>query len=238
MPLEYIDKTNNVTDAEILTDMKKVSEILQTPFLTIKAYTENGRYNPTTVIRHFKTWNGALQLAGLKISNEQYSTQELFNNLADIWFEIGHQPSRRELALFKSPISYKAYERRFGKWSLALRAFVEYYNATNDINLEQCVERYAENPIAKAHKTKREPNKRMRWAVLMRDHRRCCICGASRDKDPNLELHVDHIIPWAKGGETTMDNLQTLCADCNWGKSDQLFTEGLNPLDTKGNETI
>lgn len=43
---------------------------------------------------------------------------------------------------------------------------------------------------------------------------------ASPAKDSTVELHVDHIIPWAKGGETVMDNLQTLCSKCNWGKSD------------------
>lgn len=35
-------------------------------------------------------------------------------------------------------------------------------------------------------------------------------------------LDVDHIIPWSKGGETTIENLQTLCSKCNLGKSNIL----------------
>jgi len=38
-------------------------------------------------------------------------------------------------------------------------------------------------------------------------------------KDPGVELHVDHIFPWSKGGETVFENLQTLCSKCNGGKS-------------------
>jgi 5-methylcytosine-specific restriction endonuclease McrA len=33
-----------------------------------------------------------------------------------------------------------------------------------------------------------------------------------------VELHVDHVTPWSKGGETTLANLQTLCNKCNLGK--------------------
>ncbi|MCL4507775.1 MAG: HNH endonuclease [Chloroflexi bacterium] len=34
-----------------------------------------------------------------------------------------------------------------------------------------------------------------------------------------MELHVDHILAWSKGGETVLENLQTLCSVCNLGKS-------------------
>lgn len=34
------------------------------------------------------------------------------------------------------------------------------------------------------------------------------------------EMQADHIIPWSKGGRTTADNCQMLCADCNRRKSD------------------
>ncbi|HEX4614769.1 MAG TPA: HNH endonuclease signature motif containing protein [Stellaceae bacterium] len=47
------------------------------------------------------------------------------------------------------------------------------------------------------------------------------MCGASPAKDPAVTLHVDHIVPWSKGGETVLSNLQTLCAPRNIGKADQ-----------------
>ena len=34
-----------------------------------------------------------------------------------------------------------------------------------------------------------------------------------------LILEVDHIVPWDKGGETVMENLQTLVKQINIGKS-------------------
>jgi len=60
----------------------------------------------------------------------------------------------------------------------------------------------------------------MRFKILKRDNFKCCACGSSPAKDPSVELHVDHIIPWSKGGETIIDNLQTLCSKCNLGKGD------------------
>lgn len=35
------------------------------------------------------------------------------------------------------------------------------------------------------------------------------------------EMQADHIKPWAKGGPTTAENCQMLCADCNRTKSDK-----------------
>ena len=73
-----------------------------------------------------------------------------------------------------------------------------------------------------SHKTKREPGMRLRFEVLKRDNFKCCACGASPAKDPSVDLHIDHVIPWSKGGETVLDNLQTLCSACNIGKSDMI----------------
>lgn len=79
-----------------------------------------------------------------------------------------------------------------------------------------------EKVVTDGHKTKREIGLQLRFKVFKRDNFKCCLCGASPAKDPTVELHVDHIIPWSKGGETTIDNLQTLCSKCNIGKSDSI----------------
>lgn len=72
----------------------------------------------------------------------------------------------------------------------------------------------------KRQTTSRKISDKLRYQVLKRDNFKCCACGASPAKDFSVELHIDHIIPWSKGGETTIDNLQTLCSKCNLGKSD------------------
>lgn len=67
------------------------------------------------------------------------------------------------------------------------------------------------------HKTNREPSARLKVQVLMRDGNRCRLCGVECN-DGLHNIHFDHIIPWSKGGDTTLDNLQVLCSDCNLAK--------------------
>lgn len=47
---------------------------------------------------------------------------------------------------------------------------------------------------------------------------RCAHCG---EVFPIESLQADHILAWSKGGKTTPDNLQLLCAKCNNSKSDK-----------------
>ncbi len=60
----------------------------------------------------------------------------------------------------------------------------------------------------------------LRVQVLARDHYRCLMCGASR---ADTTLHVDHIVPVVEGGTDELDNLATLCRECNQGKAAHRF---------------
>lgn len=59
----------------------------------------------------------------------------------------------------------------------------------------------------------------LRWQVFQRDDWKCVACG--RQSHDGVLLHVDHILPRSKGGKDALDNLQTLCGECNLGKSNR-----------------
>jgi len=49
----------------------------------------------------------------------------------------------------------------------------------------------------------------LRWQIWERDNFECQMCGA------RTFLSIDHIFPESKGGDLSLDNLQTLCKSCN-----------------------
>jgi 5-methylcytosine-specific restriction endonuclease McrA len=69
-------------------------------------------------------------------------------------------------------------------------------------------------------KNSRHIPRSIRVDVLRRDNYRCVFCGVSAKK---AELQIDHIIPFSHGGNNTINNLQTLCSDCNLGKSNRFY---------------
>lgn len=62
--------------------------------------------------------------------------------------------------------------------------------------------------------------RQMRYEVMRRDGYRCVMCG--RTAKDGVRLHVDHVRPVSKGGKSVMENLQTLCEDCNLGKGNRV----------------
>jgi hypothetical protein len=208
-----------VSDDELVSDLRRVAALLVSGTVTGEQYESYGTYNRTTLQRRFGSWNEALQRADLKISLRQdYPTEELFENILGLWQYYGRQPRLDETYLPPSKISGTPYQRQFRSWTKALRAFVDYANDTSVELAEHSVKIGIDNK----HKTGRNPSLRLRWRVLQRDNFKCCGCGASPAITLGVELHVDHIDPWSKGGETVLENLQTLCSKCNLGKSNLL----------------
>lgn len=63
----------------------------------------------------------------------------------------------------------------------------------------------------------------LREKIKSRDKFTCKICHLSVTDEKNLLLEVDHIIPLAKGGMTSEENLQTLCWKCNRSKGAKIL---------------
>lgn len=128
---------------------------------------------------------------------------------------IGRQPSYADVHKPNCRYHVATYERRFGSWRAALEAFVSYVNEREPLAQDATTE--LRKPIHK--RTPRAINLRLRFKVLLRDSFSCVSCGASPAKNPEVELHVDHILPYSKGGETIEENLRAFCSKCNLGKS-------------------
>lgn len=184
----------NVPDEDLLKDLRRVATVLENNTVPQKKYGEIGKYDCSTIIRRFGSWNKALIATGLEISNEiLVSDERLFENLLALWQHLGRQPRRRDLTNEVSQFSQSPYRRRFGSWTAALEKFVNYANADD---VQPSPEVLIGNPSTK--RTPRDPSLRVRFKVLQRDGFSCRQCGASPAKTMGVELHVDHIEPYSK----------------------------------------
>lgn len=73
--------------------------------------------------------------------------------------------------------------------------------------------------IARNRAKNRRIKDSVRQSVLDRDGHRCIECH--KTENDGVELTMDHVIPFSRGGETTEGNLVTLCATCNQGHGNQ-----------------
>lgn len=64
---------------------------------------------------------------------------------------------------------------------------------------------------------------KLREFIKQRDSYTCQNCGISTRDEANLLLEIDHVIPLAKGGKSTEENLQTLCWKCNRTKGAKIY---------------
>lgn len=220
-----------ITDEMLINDLLEVSTKLNKKIITSTEYYKYGIYSPPTISSRFNSWSDFLNRAGLEQTGyiKRIDDLELFNEIENIWTSLGKQPTTTDMKKGISKYSLDSFTRRFGGWRNALIAFIKYINSDenneneileSDNNSEEIPNKLKEKKVIELIKrTPRNINLKLRFKVLQRDNFKCCSCGASPAKNPGVELHVDHIFPWSKGGETVLENLQTLCSKCNLGKS-------------------
>lgn len=217
------------SDEDMVADIKRVADTLGVATILARQYSLFGKYHAVTLCKRYGSWNKVLELAGMKPNvNRNLTNEDLFEEIERMWIMLGRQPTATDIKQGISKYALNTYARRFGGWRKALEAFVNFINSDDPPQEERDPAEKDAGAVSDAipegfiHKTPRDINLRLRFKVFLRDHFKCCACGASPAKDPAVVLHVDHIVPWAKGGETLLDNLQTLCSKCNLGKSDIL----------------
>lgn len=217
MKFELEPYNRDFSKEDLLSDIKKVANALHKDTLTQEEYNKHGKFSSSSCVRRFGGWLKALENAGIKKSrNYNIPEEEWFNNLEHVWTSLGKQPYPSDMERPLSKYSYAGYQYKFGGWRKALEAFVEYINKEDIPTLTSLS---AKPEISKQHKTNRNIGLRLRFIVMRNDNFKCRICGRSPATDQNIKLEVDHVKPWSKGGETVIENLQTLCSDCNSGKS-------------------
>lgn len=199
-----------------------------------------------TVKNEFGSWHKALSVLrerlkekGLDLKPRQsrscivsLTEKDLFEEMERIWNQLGHRPLCLEWKSSKPKITLGIYRYRFNGWANACLKFIEYKMGTSVLVTSDNVSKQAlvldedikEQVEYKASKTRIVPAS-VRVRVLDRDNFRCVFCGLNPATDAGIKLHIDHKIPFSKGGKTTIDNLQTLCQDCNFGKSDEIYNK-------------
>lgn len=198
------------TDEQLLDDLRLVSKKLGNRNISGREYINHGNFSQKVFYNRFGSWNEALQKAGLGVVREHEITDEaLFENLEKVWLTLGRQPFYGEMKKPLSAYSTKPYDNRWGGWMKACEAFIKFKK--NDTEFE----RLREKSVAQS----RTINEKIRLKVFKRDNYACVICGKSPANYRGVILHLDHIKPFSKGGDNSLENLRTLCNKCNLGRN-------------------
>lgn len=82
--------------------------------------------------------------------------------------------------------------------------------------------------IVRSTAPRKKQSKFSRVNVYTRDAYRCQYCG---NAFKGSQLTYDHVVPRARGGQTTWDNIVTCCKPCNDRKADKTCEEaGMFPI--------
>jgi len=219
------ESARKMTDIELINELRRVQSIVGTETLVTRNLFKNfgGTSLYNTIRVRFGSWKKALKLAGIPVSSfgQRYTDEECFENLVTVWSHYGRPPQYREMNRPPSVVGPKAYIR-WGTWRKALKAFVDWTDTEAEDSTSAISQTSPKHIIVEPKPKKPEDNREvrpgLRFKVFQRDRFRCVSCGRSPATHLNVELHADHGDSVAADGKTTLENLQTLCQDCNLGK--------------------
>lgn len=223
-------RSRGISDEDILQSLQELASSLGKNMLTLEEIEHHTDVGRKALVRRWGSVRKAIEAAGLETAKggRRYTDEECYRNLFEVWTHYRRPPQYREMNIPPSAIGPKAYVLRFGSWRKALAAFVQW---VEDTSVEESGERppgqSADIPVAATPKTSRGPRDvswGLRFKVLHRDRFKCVLCGDHPATSATCKLHVDHIVPWSKGGTTTADNLRTLCEVCNVGRGNRYDT--------------
>ena len=166
----------------------------------------------------FGGWGKALHAAGLRAQRScKFDLREMVEAFKSCWRKHGSVPSKRQLETYleqnNCPFRWISYMNVWGGLQALARRVVDFEKG--HIPESALYQRRSQATI------RRPISLKDRDAVLKRDNYRCVNCGASPKIDKSVQLEVDHILPVVKGGTNVLENLQTLCFECNQGKKDR-----------------
>jgi len=216
-----IKRFNRYSNEELIEAAKELAKSLNAEYLSGKAFQKTTSISPTTIENRFGTWSNFCHKAGLKpVINFSNKSDDLFQNLDQAWEKLGRQPRAKEMKKPLSAISYARYQRKFGDW---YKACLEFLAWKSGLSAKEIADEAKPSLVDKIQeqKTPRSISLSLRYEVLKRDNFKCVRCGRTPASNPGIELHIDHKLPYSRGGEATLNNLQTMCSECNLGKSNR-----------------
>lgn len=178
------------------------------------------KYSTEVMTLRAGSWGNALRRTGLPLRPRDYTAVELMEALERAWVELGRAPGAKTLQN-RTGISSKPYESRWGSLRSACVALSEYKaGRLSRAKLLAGIRRVGDRAV-RERRRRGSVRVSVRWLVLKRDGRRCVVCGRGPEDDARVKLEVDHIVPVSRGGRDDAANLQTLCIECNRGKSNR-----------------
>lgn len=212
------------TKQEIIESLQQFSREIGAQNFTQKQYDawKHRALCASQIAHRFGGWAIAMERSGLEARWQPITgLEQMVEVFMDCWEEHDDAPTVKVLGIYLKRLGSKytthMYSHHFGGVRRLAQRVADFQ--LGKISEPQLLERYVPEG-----KRRRSMSPKLRLAVFERDGFRCRLCGRNT-KIHGVALEVDHIVAFARGGTNDIENLQTLCEECNSGKRDSLIAQ-------------